>query len=432
MEKIVNVIGAGLAGSEASYQLAKRSIKVRLFEMKRIIKNPAQQLDSFAELVCSNSFRSSDVKNAVGLMKEELRMMDSLIIRAADNTKVKAGASLSVDRELFSLYVTKELEANPLIEIINEEVSTIPTGPTIIAAGPLASLKLTEALKEITGEEYLHFYDAIAPIISKDGIDFKIAYLKSRWDKGSPDYINCPFTKEEYLNWYNEVIASDRVQRKPFEYQVFEGCMPFEEMAERGVDTLRFGPMKPVGLYHDGIKPYAVVQLRKDNLIDSLYNIVGFQTKLTYPAQDKIIRMIPGLKDAKIVRHGEMHRNTFICAPGIINASYQTLKREDLFIAGQIAGVEGYVESTASGLVAGINMARYLNDLPLIKFPKSTAIGSQANYLEKASKADFEPMNTNYGIFMELSTDASKEGRKEAYSKRAIHDLEEFKNEYHE
>lgn len=429
MEKVVNVVGAGLAGCEAAYQLSKRGIKVKLYEMKRIKKSPAHKLDTFAELVCSNSLRSSDIKNAVGLMKEELRMMDSLIIKAADNTKVSAGASLSVDRTLFSEYITNEIKNNPLIEIIDEEVTNIPQGPTILASGPLTSVSLSNSLKEFTGSDYLYFYDAIAPVILKDSIDFNKAYYKSRWDKGDADYINCPFTKEEYINWYNELIKLESVEAHDFEIKVFEGCMPFEEMAKRGIDTLRFGPMKPVGLHYNGMKPYAVVQLREDNIIKTMYNIVGFQTKLKYGSQDKIIRMIPGLENAEIIRHGEMHRNTFINAPSTINEYYQTKKREDLFIAGQLSGVEGYVESTASGLVAGINMARYLNNLPLISFPKTTSIGSQAYYISHVSEKDFEPMNTNFGIFPQLDIVTKKADRKMAYVERALKDLKEFKNE---
>lgn len=431
MEKIVNVIGAGLAGCEASYQLSKRGIKVRLYEMKRIKRNEAQKSDYFSELVCSNSLRSSNIVNAVGLLKEELRIMDSLIIKIADETRVPAGDSLSVDRELFSKRITEEITNNPLIEVIDACVTDIPDGPTILATGPLTSDALSKSIQEFIGEQYLYFYDAIAPVIEKDSIDFSKAYYKSRWDKGTPDYINCPFTKEEYLNWYNEVIKAEEVELHSFEVKVFEGCMPFEEMAKRGVDTLRFGPMKPVGLYLENLKPYAVVQLRKDDLKDKLYNIVGFQTKLKYSSQDKIIHMIPGLENAKIVRYGQMHRNTFINAPGIIRSTYQTIKRPDLFFAGQLSGVEGYVESTASGLVAGINMARYLNDEELLSFPNDTAIGSSAYYLENASKKDFQPMNVNYGIFKELdSSYKGKHSRKEEYSSRALNSLKEFLNEH--
>ncbi|MBP5343269.1 methylenetetrahydrofolate--tRNA-(uracil(54)-C(5))-methyltransferase (FADH(2)-oxidizing) TrmFO [bacterium] len=429
MERVVNVIGAGLAGSEATYQLTKRGIKVKLYEMKPLKKSPAHKLDTFAELVCSNSFRSSDIKNAVGLLKEELRMFDSLIMKAAFKTKVSAGASLSVDRTLFSEYITNEIKNNPLVEIIEEEIKSIPDGPTIIASGPLTSSSLSDSLKEFAGSDYLYFYDAIAPVIEKDSIDFTKAYYKSRWDKGDADYINCPFTKEEYINWYNELIKLESVETHDFELKVFEGCMPFEEMAKRGIDTLRFGPMKPVGLHYNDNKPYAVVQLREDNIAKTMYNIVGFQTKLKYASQDKIIRMIPGLENAKIVRHGEMHRNTFINAPKAINEFYQAKKREDLFIAGQLSGVEGYVESTASGLIAGINMARYLENKPLIAFPKTTAMGSQAYYISHTSEKDFQPMNVNYGIFPPLDIDTKKQDRKMAYVERSLKDLEEFKYE---
>ena len=431
MEKYVNVIGAGLAGCEAAYQIAKRGIKVKLYEMKKHKKTPAQKMDLFAELVCSNSFRSSDPKNAVGLLKEELRMMDSLIIKIADKTQVKAGASLSVDRELFSKLITEEMNNNPLIEVIDAEVTKIPEGYTILATGPLTSDALSDEIGKFIDEKYLHFYDAIAPVIEKDSIDFTKAYYKSRWDKGTADYINCPFTKEEYLAWWEEVVNAETHEAHDFEINVFEGCMPFETMAKRGVDTLRYGPMKPVGLYRENFKPYAVVQLRADNLAESMYNIVGFQTKLSYGAQDRIIRMIPGLENAKIIRHGQMHRNTFISAPGQINASYQSLKRPDLFFAGQLSGVEGYVESTASGLIAGINMARLVLGKDLIKFPRTTAMGSQAYYLENASKEDFEPMNVNYGIFPPIEG-RTKNDRKEAYSERAIEDLKRFKDESEE
>lgn len=432
MNEVVNVIGAGLAGCEASYQLAKRGIKVNLYEMKKLRKSDAHKLDTFAELVCSNSLRSSDIKNAPGLLKEELRLMDSLIIKIADETKVSAGASLSVDRELFSKRITEEIHNNPLITVIDEEVVNIKDGYTIIATGPLTSDSLSKEIASFLGEEYLYFYDAIAPVILKDSIDFNKAYYKSRWDKGDADYINCPFTKEEYLTWYNEVINASKVAPRPFEYKVFEGCMPFEEMAIRGVDTLRFGPMKPVGLYYNDIKPYAVVQLREDNLSKSMYNIVGFQTKLTYKSQEKVIRMIPGLENAEIVRYGEMHRNTFINAPKCINEFYQSKKRNDLFFAGQLSGVEGYIESVASALIASINMARLTKNKELISFPRTTAMGSQAYYISHVNPKDFQPMNTNYGIFPPLEIESNKTNRKELYASRAINDLKEFKNEFKE
>ena len=432
MKLTVNVIGAGLSGCEAAYQLAKRGVYVRLFEMKKNKKSPAHKLDSFAELVCSNSFRSNDINNAVGLLKEELRMMDSLIIKTADEVKVNAGSSLAVDRELFSLAVTKKIKDNPLIEIVDEEVTKIPNGPTIIATGPLTSDSLSKDLSDFFGLPYLYFYDAIAPVVLKDSIDFNKAYYKSRWDKGDNSYINCPFTKEEYINWYNELIKLESIEEHPFEIKVFEGCMPFEEMAKRGIDTLRFGPMKPVGLHYNGLKPYAVVQLREDNLSKTMYNIVGFQTKLKYSSQDRIIRMIPGLENAEIIRHGSMHRNTFINAPEIINEYYQTKKRSDLFICGQLSGVEGYVESTGSAVIASINMVRYLKGEELIAFPKETALGIHAFYISHAQKDNFQPMNINYGIFLPLKDDIKKSNRKEAYSSRAREKLKEFKLEREE
>jgi len=426
MENIVNIIGAGLAGCEAAYQLTKNGIRVRLYEMKKNKKSPAYKLDTFAELVCSNSFRSSDIKNAVGLLKEELRMLDSFIMKIAEETKVSAGSSLSVDRELFSKRVTEEIRNNPLIEVIDEEVTSIPNGPTIICSGPLTSDKLSEEIKKFTGDDYLYFFDAIAPVILKDTINFEKAYYKSRWDKGEADYINCPFTKEEYLAWYEELIKLESVESHDFEIKVFEGCMPFEEMAKRGEDTLRFGPMKPVGLYYNDLKPYAVVQLREDNIAKTMYNIVGFQTKLKYPSQDKIIKMIPGLENAKIVRYGQMHRNTFINAPKVINEFFQSKNRPDLFFGGQLAGVEGYVESTASGLEAGLHMSRMLLGKELIPLPRTTSIGSQAYYISHVTPNDFEPMNVNYGIFPELGFDTKKKDRKEAYMERAINDLKGY------
>ena len=421
----VNVIGAGLAGCEAAYQLAKRGIEVNLYEMKKYKKSPAHKLDTFAELVCSNSLRSNQITNAVGLMKEELRRLDSLIIKIADKTKVPAGGSLAVDRDSFSKEITDIIKNNPLINIIDEEVINIPEGYTIIATGPLTTDKLSDEIKKIIGVDYMHFFDAAAPIVTFESIDMNKAYFKSRYDKGDADYINCPFTKEEFDVWYKEVINAPKVELHDFEYKVFEGCMPFEEMARRGEKTLLFGPMKPVGLRHGDIRPYAVCQLRQDNYAASLYNIVGFQTNLTFPAQKKIIRMIPGLEKAEIVRYGVMHRNSFICAPLVINEYYQVKNKPNLFIAGQLSGVEGYVESTASGLVAAINMARLINDLPLLKVPNTTAIGSQASYIANASPSEFQPMNANFGIFPPL-IDVKKSDRKMAYVERSLKDLEVF------
>ena len=427
MIREVNIVGGGLAGSEAAYQLAKRNIKVNLYEVKTLKKNEAQNFDYLAELVCSNSFRSNDVLNAAGLMKEELRRLDSLLIKVAEKYQVPAGSALAVDRESFSQEITNILKSNNNIKIIEKEIEDIPEGYTIIASGPLTTLKLSENIKNFIGDEMLYFYDAIAPIVEFDSIDMSKAYFKSRYDKGSADYINCPMNREEFEAWYNEVITAKTAKIKDFELKVFEGCMPFEEMAKRGYKTLLFGPMKPVGLGKEGEKkPYAVVQLRQDNLRKTMYNIVGFQTHLTFSEQSRIIKMIPGLENANIIRYGIMHRNTFINAPSSINSFYQSKKREDLFFAGQLSGVEGYVESIASGLVAGINMSRLINNKELHEFPIESAIGSQAYYIANCPVKDFQPMNTNFGIFPEIEFKHSKKERKELYSNRALEKIDAF------
>jgi methylenetetrahydrofolate--tRNA-(uracil-5-)-methyltransferase len=384
-------------------------------------------LDSLAELVCSNSLRSNDIKNAAGLMKEELRRLDSLLIRIADKYQVPAGSALAVDREKFSQEVTEILMSCDNINIFKEEVTEIPEGYTIITSGPLTTDKLAYKIKAFIGEDMLYFYDAIAPIIEFESIDMSKAYFKSRYDKGSADYINCPMTKEEYDNWYNEVINADTVQIKDFELKVFEGCMPFEEIARRGYQTLLYGPMKPVGLGKENeSRPYAVVQLRQDNLRKTMYNIVGFQTHLTFSEQKRIIRMIPGLEKAEIVRYGIMHRNTFINAPNTINSFYQSKKREDLFFAGQLSGVEGYVESISSGLVAAINMSKLIKGEEMVQFPIETAIGSQAYYIANCPVEEFQPMNTNFGIFPDLGFKHKKNMRKQLYVERALEKLKEF------
>jgi len=424
---LVHVIGAGLAGVEASYQLAKRGIHVILHEMKKIKKSPAHSKDTFAELVCSNSFRSDSLHNAAGLLKEELRMLDSLVIRCADQTRVPAGTALAVDRDLFSEECTKVISSHPLIEIVNEEVTTIPDGFVIIATGPLTGDTLFEEIKGITEEDTLYFFDAAAPIIEADSINFDIAYIKSRYDKGEATYINCPMSKEEYLNWYNELIHADCVIPKDYEMKVFEGCMPIEEMAKRGPQTLTFGPMKPVGLRKpDGKSAYAVVQLRQDNLSKSLYNVVGFQTHMKFGEQLRILRMIPGLEQANIVRYGVMHRNSYINAPKLINDVYQLKSFPRIFIAGQLSGVEGYVESVGSAMIASINMARYVKGLPTISFPIETAMGSQAHYLAHSDPLYFQPMNANFGIFPPLDSQYFKNARKEMFAKRSIEKLRIF------
>lgn len=427
MEKIVNVIGAGLAGVEASYQLAKRGYKVRLYEMRPKKMTPAHHSENFAELVCSNSLRADGMTNAVGVLKCEMEMLDSIVIKYARLHQVPAGGALAVDRENFSKAITEFIKNHPLIEVINEEVEKFPEGYTIIASGPLTSDSLSNAIKDKLGEDYFYFYDAAAPIVTKDSIDFEIAYYKSRYDKGDNEYINCPMTEEQFNDFYDALINAEVVIPKEFEEKFFEGCMPFEEMARRGKQTLLFGPMKPVGLNTpEGKRPFAVVQLRQDNVQASLYNIVGFQTHLTWPEQKRIIHMIPGLENASFVRYGVMHRNSFICSPKHLLNTYQLKLVNNIFMAGQITGVEGYVESAQSGIVAGINMARLLEGKEPLAFPKETVMGALANYITNASKDDFQPMKANFGILPDFPTRIKKKERKEAYATRAINTMKEF------
>lgn len=427
MKKTITVIGAGLAGSEASYQLAKRGFKVRLFEMRPKKMTPAHKTGLFAELVCSNSLRGNSLENAVGLLKQEMRMMDSLIIRCADACSVPAGGALAVDRDIFGEMVTNEIRNNPNIEVIEEEVLEIPNGPVIIASGPLTSDALSQKIKELIHEDYLYFFDAAAPIVEFDSINMDVAYKKSRYDKGEAAYINCPMTADEFNNWYNELIKAKAVEVKDFEFKVFEGCMPFEEIARRGRQTLLFGPMKPVGLEQpDGKRPHAVVQLRQDNKEGTLYNIVGFQTHLTFGEQKRIIRMIPGLEKASIVRYGVMHRNTFINSPKLLTRNYQLRANKEIYFAGQITGVEGYVESAGSGLLASISLARQLEGKEEIIFPATTIIGSESYYISHASISDFQPMNANYGILQKLDFKHKKKERKMFYKERSIKLMEEI------
>ena len=400
----VNVIGAGLAGCEAAYQLSKRGIKVRLYEMRPKKSSAAHKTAFFGELVCSNSFRGDQLINAVGVLKQELLLLDSIVIKTAYEHRIPAGSALAVDREQYARALTKKIKNLENVTIINEEITTIPTGYTIIATGPLTSDKLSEAICEFTNEDSLYFYDAAAPIIEKDSIDLKVAYYKSRYDKEDASYLNCPMTKEEFELWYQALIKAQCTKIRDFEQEIFfEGCMPIEEIARRGPQTLTYGPLKPVGLEKDeNTKPYAVVQLRQDNASASLYNMVGFQTHLTWPEQERIIKMIPGLENANIIRYGVMHRNTFINAPKVILPTYQTKLRPDLFFAGQVSGVEGYVESIASGLNTGINMACLINEKEPIVFPPETIIGSLVNYITTTSAKDFQPMNANFGIVKDL------------------------------
>lgn len=420
------VIGAGLAGCEAAYQLSKRGIQVELYEMKPVKYSDAHHNENFAELVCSNSLRSDALTNAVGVLKHEMRMIGSLIMEAADATSVPAGSALAVDRNKFAEYVTRKIEQDPNITVIHEEVDKIPDGPCVIATGPLSSEKMIEAMSGIIHEEYCYFYDAAAPIVTKESIDFSKAYKKSRYDKGSADYINCPMSQEEFFAFYQAVITAETAKLHEFEKEVyFEGCMPFEVMAKRGKDTLLFGPMKPVGLEKDGVRPYAVVQLRQDNAEASLYNIVGFQTHLTWPEQKRIIHMIPGLENAEIVRYGVMHRNTYINSPIYLKESYQFKDRDTLFFAGQMTGVEGYIESSASGMLAGINLAHVMHNEKVCIPGPLTMLGAMSHYITHSDSKHFQPMNANFGI-MHLEGAFKKKDRKNAYapqSERIIQEL---------
>ena len=422
------IIGAGLAGSEAAYQLAKRGFEVELYEQKGIKRHPAFKTDDFSELICSNSLRSDDLYNAVGLLKEEMRILDSLIMKAADRYRIPAGKSLAVDRVGFSKYITDMIKNMPNITIINEEVTDIDTDVlTLIAAGPLCEGKLSQAIGRLSGKQFLHFYDAVSPIVEKDSIDFESAYFKSRYDDENPgDYINCPLTKEEFDEFYNAIIEAKKIEVHDIDDEkYFEGCMPFEEMARRGYKTLLFGPMKPVGLEHDGKRPYAVVQLRKDNAIDTLYNVVGFQTHLTFKAQEEVLKKVPALKDVHIVRYGVMHRNTYLNSPNIINNRYQFIEYPNVFIAGQISGVEGYVESAASGLYAAINMAQSLNGGIRYELGPDTMMGAMANYISDRNIKKLEPMNANFGIFR-CAYDGPKNEKKKFYVEHALKAVKEY------
>lgn len=425
----VHVIGAGLAGVEAAYQVAKNGINVKLYEMRPVKMTPAHHTGNFAELVCSNSLRGDNFNNAVGVLKNEMEKLDSVIIKFARENSVPAGGALAVDREAFSKAVTDFISNQPLIEVIYEEVTTLPEGPIIIASGPLTSDALSNEIKDLLGEEYFYFFDAAAPIIEKDSVNFDIAYYKSRYDKGENEYINCPMTEDEFNLFYDELMKAEVVKPKDFEEKFFEGCMPFEEMARRGKQTLLFGPMKPVGLSKpDGTRPYAVVQLRQDNVQASLYNIVGFQTHLTWPEQKRIIHLIPGLENATFVRYGVMHRNSFICSPKYLNQDYSLKNHEGLYIAGQITGVEGYVESAQSGMIAGMNMVRYLNKQEPIIFPRETVMGALSYYITHCEAEHFQPMKANFGILPDLETRVKKKLRKEAYANRAVEVMDEFIN----
>jgi methylenetetrahydrofolate--tRNA-(uracil-5-)-methyltransferase len=429
----VTVVGAGLAGSEAAWQIAERGIKVKLYEMRPVKMTPAHRGGQFAELVCSNSLRSASLTNAVGVLKEEMRRLHSIVMKAADRHAVPAGGALAVDRESFSEEITQTLSRHPNIEIYHEEITELPEGPTVIATGPLTSKTLSEKLKALTGEEYLYFYDAAAPIVEKDSIDMEKVFVQSRYYKGEAAYINCPMTEEEFDRFYEALIQAETAPLKDFEKEIFfEGCMPVEVLAKRGKKTLLFGPMKPVGLTdpRTGKQPFAVVQLRQDNSAGTLYNIVGFQTHLKWGPQKEVIRMIPGLENAEIVRYGVMHRNTFINSPKLLLPTYQFRKNDQLFFAGQMTGVEGYVESAASGLIAGINAARLVKGEELTVPPRTTAIGSLAHYITHTDPKHFQPMNANFGLFEALPKRIrNKKERAEKYAERALESIEEFRKQ---
>ena len=430
----VKVIGAGLAGSEAAWQLAERGFAVRLYEMKPNKMSPAHHCADFAELVCSNSLRGDRLENAVGLLKEELRRLGSLILACADATRVEAGGCLAVDRYGFSSMVTQKLRAHPNVTVISEEVTRVPRGPVIIATGPLTSDAMSEAIAAYFGDaDYLHFFDAAAPLVTKESIDMEQAWFASRYDRGTADYINCGMSKEEYLAFVRELAAAQEAEVHGFEDKnVFEGCMPVEVMARRGVDTLRYGPLKPVGLTdpRTGKEPYAVVQLRQDNAAGNIYNIVGFQTHLKFPEQKRVFSMIPALREAQFVRYGVMHRNTFLNSPRLLDATYADRRDSLVAFAGQMTGVEGYVESCASGYLAAVSMAARLKDELVPDFTDKTAIGALAHYISDSSVTSFQPMNVNFGIIAPLEQRVKGKANKNlAIAERALSHLAAMESE---
>ena len=426
----IHIIGAGLAGSEAAWQIIRRGIPVILHEMRPGKSSPAHKTEYFAELVCSNSFRAANVENAVGLLKEEMRRLDSLIMKMADANQVPAGGALAVDRDGFARGVTEFIRQHPLVTVVEEEV-TDPEGLeglVIFASGPLTSPALSEAIQGIIRADYLHFFDAAAPIVEGDSLNYDVIYRASRYDKGEAAYLNCPFyTKEEYIAFYEALKAAETAEVKDFEHNVFEGCMPIEEMAYRGEDTMRFGPLKPIGLRdpRNGKEAYAVVQLRQDNAAGTLYNLVGFQTHLKWPEQKRVFRMIPGLENAEFVRYGVMHKNTYMNSPQLLNADFRLRTNPRFFFAGQMTGVEGYVESAASGLMAGIQAVCAQKGLPAVEFPDITAMGALAHYISNPAVTDFQPMNVNYGIMPPLEKRVRKRRfRNEMLANRALEAFE--------
>ena len=433
MVATVNVIGAGLAGSEAAWQIANRGVKVRLYEMRPVKQTPAHHTENFAELVCTNSLRANQLTNGVGLLKEEMRQLNSVVMQAADKHNVPAGGALAVDRNSFSKAITAAVKNHPNVEVITEEVTSIPSGLTVVATGPLTSDLLAKEIVKFTGDDGLYFYDAAAPIVAKDSLDMDKVYLKSRYDKGEAAYLNCPMTEAEFNAFHKELVNAEMAELHDFEDEkFFEGCMPIEEMASRGAKTMLFGPLKPVGLEDPktGKEPFAVVQLRQDNAVGDLYNIVGFQTHLKWGEQKRVFSMIPGLENARFVRYGVMHRNTYLRSPEMMTATYQTKARSDLFFAGQMTGVEGYVESAASGLYAGINAAKLALGQEPVVFPPETMMGAMAHYITHASKKNFQPINANFGIVPRLKQKIrDKRERNLQLSQRALTILDAFKAE---
>ncbi len=425
----MTVIGGGLAGSEAAWQIAGRGIQVILYEMRPHRMTPAHVGGRLAELVCSNSLGSDLIDRAAGLLKAELRRLGSLLLACADETRVPAGGALAVDRERFAQAVTQRIESHPLIRVVRQEVTEIPDGVTVIATGPLTSPLLAGAIASLTGQDHLYFYDAIAPIVTADSVDMTVAFRASRYDKGEADYINCPMTREEYERFVDALVTAERIPLRDFEREdvrFFEGCLPVEVLAARGRDALAYGPLRPVGLTdpRTGRRPYAVVQLRQDNLIGTLYNMVGFQTNLRYAEQDRVFRLIPGLERAVFVRYGQMHRNTFLNAPELLEPTLAFRRRPDLFFAGQITGVEGYVGSIGTGWLAGVNAARRARGLEGLALPRTTMLGALCHYISHADPASFQPMKANFGLLPPLSQEAQgKRERYRAYAERALSEL---------
>lgn len=434
-EKIITVVGGGLAGSEAAYQVAKLGLRVKLLEMRPQKTSPAHNSNDLGELVCSNSLKSDSVENASGILKAEMRQLGSLIIEAADNTRVPAGKALAVDRIKFAEYITEKIESNPLIELVREEFQEIPENldsPLVIATGPLTSESLSDSIKSLSGSDHLYFYDSISPIIDTESIDHNIVYKASRYDNGEQeegDYLNCPLDKDQYYRLIDELLISEKIETRDFEKGLyFESCLPVEVIAERGKDTLRFGPAKPVGLTNPrtGEIPYAVIQLRCENKEASMYNIVGFQTKLKYPEQRRVFRMIPGLENAEFMRYGSMHRNTYINSPELIRPTLQVKGNDNLFFAGQILGVEGYIESAAMGIIAGINSAKTVLGESLTPPPRETALGSLIKYITDPEVKKFQPMNINFGLFPAVQGKMRKADKKKLIAENALKSIADY------